>query len=92
MKINRTFSVLASTLFLLTTAMTQDTVVIDEARTAYQTGLAAFNNGNYEKYFTILHKDLQAYAGVYTPLRFDGKVSWQDFIKDLGAYASVGKL
>ena len=81
--------ILISTVFLTTSAIAQDTAVIDQARTALEKGIAEFNNGNYESYFTILHEDLQAYAGVYTPLRFDGKVSWQDFIEGLGDFESV---
>lgn len=82
-------SILVSTVFLATSAIAQDIAVIDQARTALEKGIAEFNNGNYQHYFTILHEDIQAYAGVYTPLRFDGKVSWQKFIQGLGDFESV---
>jgi ketosteroid isomerase-like protein len=61
---------------------------IDEAKLAIQKGIAAFNSGDLDTYFSSLTEDIEVYTGVHTPVRHEGMAQWKPFIqavKDLKA-------
>jgi len=63
---------------------------VEGARAALDGLIAAFNARDYDTYATLCTDDVEAYAGVYTPLRFDGKAAWLAFIRGLeGRFAAV---
>ena len=62
---------------------------MDDAIAALDSAIAAFNDRNYALYEGLLTDDIEAYTGVNTPLRFVGKASWMEFIRDLDDFESV---
>lgn len=56
---------------------------MEGARATLDRLIAAFNARDYETYATLCTDDVEAYAGVYTPLRFDGKAAWLAFVRGL---------
>ncbi len=62
---------------------------MDDAIAALDELIAAFNARDYEAYEARLTDDVQGYAGVVTPLRFDGKEAWMDFVRGLDAFTTV---
>ncbi len=60
-----------------------------DAMAVMDKSLATFNSGNYTDYGTHISDDIVAYTGVYTPIAFEGKAKWVEFINGLSAYSSV---
>ena len=61
----------------------------EEAAAIFDKVVAEFNQGEYDHYFSLLTDDMEAFTGIYTPYRFNGKASWMNFINGLKNYASV---
>ena len=62
---------------------------MDDAIAVLDDAIAAFNDRNYAIYEGLLTEDIEAYAGVFTPLRFVGRASWMEFIRELESFESV---
>jgi ketosteroid isomerase-like protein len=56
---------------------------IQDAAEAVQNAIDAFNARNFSTYFKLFTSDLESYAGVHTPLRFEGLAAWKEFIDGL---------
>ncbi len=88
MKLSKVALFVLLTFVVASTAASQD-AAMDEARAAYDAILVAFNDGDFASYMDGIADDIEAYSGVYTPLRFEGKQAWSDFIGGLEAFAQV---
>jgi ketosteroid isomerase-like protein len=64
---------------------------MDDAIAAMDELLDAFNRRDYAAYEALLTDDVEAFAGVVTPFRFDGKDEWMGFVRGLDAFASVNQ-
>lgn len=62
---------------------------MDDAIAALDGLVGAFNTRDYAAYEALLTEDVQAYAGVVTPLRFEGRDAWMEFVRGLDDFASV---
>lgn len=51
--------------------------------------IASFNGKKLDSYLGAMADDVQAYAGVGSPLRFDDKQEWKGFIDGLASMASA---
>lgn len=74
---------------IATATFAQTSSSVDEARTMFTKAIADFNAGDYDAYLSNVADDFEGYTGIFTPLRFEGKAAWSNFIKGLGNYASV---
>ena len=70
-------------------SFSQENVVVKDAETAYNKMLVLFNSGDYEAYGNHVMDNIECYTGVYTPLLWEGKVNWMNFINGLKNYAYV---
>ena len=61
----------------------------EDVQTVLNTAFGAFNNKDYQTYFTYLADDLEVFTGVSTPLLHIGKAHWMDFINGLGSLPMV---
>jgi ketosteroid isomerase-like protein len=78
--------VIASLCASASSAQVSDT---DEAFSVLEQAIATFNARDYAAYEQLVADDFEAYTGVYTPLRFEGKSDWVAFIRGLDAFASA---
>ena len=62
---------------------------MDDAKSALDHVIRAFNARDYETYESLMTDDVEAFAGVHTPLRFVGKADWMAFVRSLGRFSSV---
>lgn len=63
---------------------------MDDARAALHDLVEAFNARDHQRYAARCTDDIEAYAGVGTPLRFEGKAAWTAFVRGLDdLYATV---
>jgi len=89
MKILKAFCIIVIIFVVSTTSLAQNSSAVDQAKTTVEKALANFNAHNYEGYFTAIAEDFEGYTGIYTPLRFEGKAAWMNFINGLNNYASA---
>lgn len=62
---------------------------MDDATATLKSLISAFNARDHASYEALLSDDLVAFAGVVTPLRFDGKQAWMGFVRSLDRFASA---
>lgn len=62
---------------------------MDDAEAALDEVILAFNARDYDTYESRLTDDIEAFAGVHTPLCFVGKTEWMAFVRSLERFASV---
>ena len=67
----------------------QQGTAVSEARAVADKAMASFNARDYAAYEALLADDIEAFTGVYTPLRFVGKAQWLAFIRGLDNYAAA---
>lgn len=62
---------------------------MDAAKAALERLISAFNSRDHDAYEALLTDDVEAFAGVHTPLCFVGKAEWTAFVRSLERFASV---
>lgn len=80
---------LVSLLLALPAAADNHDAAVSGARATVAQVLGLFNGRDYDGYLEYIHPEFQGYAGVHTPLLFDEKAKWADFIKGMKALKSV---
>ena len=59
-----------------------------DAQAVIAKALTAFHSRDYAAYEALLSSDVEAFTGVYTPLRFVGKAQWMAYIHGLDNFAA----
>jgi len=83
------FYLFICTLVISSASLAQNTTAADQARAAFEKALGDFNSANYDAFLTAFADDFEAFTGVYSPFRIEGKEAWRKFISGLRNYTAV---
>ena len=76
-------------LIISTATFAQNTTNADQARMTFEKALVDFNAANYDAFLTAFTDDFEAFTGVFSPFRIEGKEAWRKFINGLRNYAAA---
>jgi uncharacterized protein (TIGR02246 family) len=62
---------------------------VDEVQALLDQAIQAFNTRDFDTYFAVFSDDVEAFVGIQTPFRIEGKAAWRTFIEGLAALPVV---